>query len=183
MRAPLWLALLFLAACGGPEPNLKSQDPYERFLGERELIGRTDSVAIQELVSRLEDPHYLVVIGAIEVLASQGRPEFLQHFVPKLKHKHLMVRQSACAAIASVRAEEGVPALIETFKDSEPSVRRSVLKALAQFPKNPAGLRAIVEAVGDKEPSVSYLAHRLLSGITGRTDVPQSVKAWAESVK
>jgi HEAT repeat protein len=183
MRAPFRLALLFLAACGGPEPNLQSLDPYERFLGERELIGRTDAAAIQDLVSRLEDSHHLVVVGAIDVLASQGRPEYLQHFVPKLKHKHPMVRQSACAAIASIRAEDGVPALIETLKDPDPAVRRSVLKALAKFPGNAAGRRTIVEAVGDKEPSVSYLAHRLLTGITGRTDVPQSVKAWVESLK
>jgi HEAT repeat protein len=183
MRSPVWLALLFLAACGGPEPNLQSQDPYERFLGERELVGRTDAAAIRELVARLEDPHYLVVVGAIDVLAGQGRPEYLQHFVPKLKHKHPMVRQAACAAIASIRGEEGVPPLIETLKDPDPAVRRSVLKALAQFPKNAAGRRAIVEAVGDKEPSVSYMAHRLLSEITGRTDVPQSMKAWVESMK
>jgi hypothetical protein len=41
----------------------------------------------------------------------------------------------------------------------------------------------MIDAVGDKEPSVSYLAHRLLSLRTKRTDVPQSAKAWAEAVK
>ena len=97
MRSFFWPALLFLAAagCGGPVPNTKSDDPYEKFLGERELIGRSDAAAMKDLVGLLEDPHYLVVVGAIEVLAEQGRPELLQHFVPKLKHKHPMVRQAA----------------------------------------------------------------------------------------
>lgn len=183
MRAPFWLPLLVLASCSGPEPNLRSQDPYERFLGVRELVGRTDADAVRELVAHLEDPHYLVVVGAINVLAGMGRPEFLQHFVPKLKHKHPMVRQAACAAIAAIHEEAGVPPVIELLADPDTGVRRSALKALAEFPKNPAVLRAMVEAVGDKDPSVSYMAHRLLTEITGRADVPQSKSLWAQALK
>jgi HEAT repeat protein len=183
MRSSFWLALLLLAACGGPEPNTKSQDPYERFLGEREMLERTDAAAIAELVTLLDDPHYLVVVGAIEVLASHRRPELLQHFLPKLKHKHPFVRQTACAAIAQIRNEEGVPALIEALKDPEPAVRRSALKALAQFPSNAAATRAMVEAVADKDPSVSYMAHRLLCERLNRTDVPQTKDDWAKVVK
>jgi HEAT repeat protein len=187
MRASSGAFLLSLAvlapSCGGPVPNTKSEDPYEKFLGERELVGRTDAQAIAELVGLLEDPHFLVVVGAIDVLAEQGRPEFLQHFAPKLKHKHPMVRQAACAATARIQNEEGVPALIDTLKDPEPAVRRSVLKALAQFPSNPGAGRAMVEAVADPDPSVSYMAHRLLSERTHRTDVPQKKDDWAKVVK
>jgi HEAT repeat protein len=183
MRASFWPALLVLVSCGGPVPNTKSEDPYEKFLGERELIGRTDTDALKELVGLLEDPHYLVVVGAIEVLAEHGRPEFLQHFVPKLKHKHPMVRQAACAAIARIQNEEGVPGIVELLKDPDLGVRRSALKALAQFPENAAAGRAMVEAVADKDPSVSYMAHRLLSERTKRTDVPQNRDDWAKIVK
>jgi HEAT repeat protein len=183
MRSPLWLLPLLFAACSGPEADIKSQDPYERFLGERELADRTDAEAIGQLVKLLDDPHYLVVLGAVEVLAGHERPEFLQHFVPKLKHKHPMVRQSAAESIGRIRSEEGVPAVIELLKDPEPAVRRSALKTLARFPKRPDALRATVEAVGDKEPSVSYMAHKLLSERTGRTDVKQTKEAWTEAVK
>jgi HEAT repeat protein len=183
MRSFFWLPLLFLASCGGPVPNTKSEDPYEKFLGERELIGRSDAAAMKELVGLLEDPHYLVVVGAVDVLAEQGRPELLQHFVPKLKHKHPMVRQSACAAIARIQNEEGVLGLVETLKDPDAGVRRSSLKALAQFPASGAAARAIVDAVADKDPSVSYMAHRLLSERTKRSDVPQTREDWAKVVK
>jgi len=183
MRSPFWLLPLLLTACSGPEANVKSQDPYERFLGLRELEGRTDAEAIGQLVKSLDDPHYLVVVGAIDVLAAHGRPEFLQHFIPRLKHKHPMVRQDACAAIARVRGEDGVPAMIELLKDPDPMVRRSALKAVAAFPRRPEGLRAMVETVGDKDPGVSYMAHKLLSERTSRTDVKQSKEAWAEAVK
>jgi HEAT repeat protein len=184
MRAPFWPALLLLAAgsCGGPEANPRSQDPYERFLGARELVGQTDAETMRTLVTLLDDPHYLVVTGAIDVLAGYGRPEFLQHFVPKLKHKHPLVRQEACAAIATIRNEEGLPSLIETLKDPEPAVRRSALKALAAFDKNASVRRAMVDAVADKDISVSYMAHRLLSDLTGRSDVPRTKDDWARAV-
>jgi HEAT repeat protein len=183
MRPSFCLALVLLTSCGGPVPNTKSDDPYEKFLGERELLGRTDAAAVSELVALLDDPHFLVVVGAIDVLADMKRGEFLQHFAVKLKHKHPMVRESACAAIAKIQNEEGVPALIDTLKDADPAVRRSVLKALAQFPSNPGAGRAMVEAVADPDPSVSYMAHRLLSERTHRTDVPQTKDDWAKVVK
>ena len=183
MRSFFWAALLFLASCSGPEANLKSQDPYERFLGLRELLERSDAAAMADIVACLEDPHFLVVVGAIDGLAVQGRPEFLQHFVPKLKHKHPLVRQAACAAIAKVHNEEGMLALLEAFKDPEAAVRRSVLKAVAAFPSNKAGLGLLVDAVGDKDPSVSYMAHRLLCERTGRIDVAQKKEDWAQAVK
>jgi HEAT repeat protein len=183
MRSLFWPALLLLAACGGPEANLHSQDPYERFLGEKELYERNDAVAMADIVACLEDPHFLVVTGALEHLAHQGRPEFLQHFVPKLKHKHPLVRQTACAGIAALHNEEGVPALIEASKDPEPAVRRSALKALVAFPSNKAALGALVDAVADKDPSVSYMAHRVLVYRTGRLDVAQKKEDWAQAVQ
>jgi len=182
MRSFFWPALLLLAACGGPNANLKSADPYERYLGEMELKDRSDAATTAEVVSLLEDPHFLVVVGALEVLASRGRPEYLQHVLPKLKHKHPFVRQAACAAVVSLHAEEGIPDLIKTLQDPEPGVRRSALKALGAFGK-PEALRALVEAVADKEPSVSYMAHRLLCTATKREDVPQSREAWAQALK
>jgi len=183
MRPYFWPALLLLAACGGPEPNLRSQDPYERYLGEKQLMELNDAATMTEIVSLLEDPHFLVVVGAIELLAYRGRPEFLQHIAPKLKHPHPLVRQSACAAIAVIHNAEGVPLLIETLKDPDPAVRRSGLKALAKFPGVPAAQAALVDAVADKEISVSYMAHRLLIERTGKTGVERKREAWVEALK
>jgi len=183
MRSLFWPTLLLLAACGGPEPNLRSQDTYERYLGEKELMELNDAATMAEIVNLLEDPHFLVVVGAIELLAHRGRPEFLQHLAPKLKHPHPLVRQSACAAIATIHNPEGVPLVIETLKDPEPSVRRSALKALAKFSAVPAAQAALVDAVADKDISVSYMAHRLLVERTGKTGVERKREAWLEALK
>jgi len=183
MRPLFWPALLLLAACGGPQPNLRSQDPYERYLGERELMELNDASTMVEVVNLLEDPHFLVVVGAIELLAHRKRPEFLQHIVPKLKHPHPLVREAACAAIAVIHNPEGVPAVIETLKDADPAVRRSALKSLAKFPEVPEVQAALVDAVADKDISVSYMAHRLLSEKTGKTSVERKREAWIEALK
>ena len=104
-------------------------------------------------------------------------------FVPKLKHRQPMVRQSSCAGIGAIRNEDGIRGLVESLKDPDPAVRSSALKALADFPLNPPAKRAMAVAVGDKDPSVSYMAHRLLTDITGRKDVPRSRDDWAKAVQ
>ncbi len=79
----------------------------------------------------------------------------------------------------------GVPVhIIEPcgFPYSEKAVRRSALKALSAFPLKNAQ-RALVESVADKDPSVSYMAHRLLCEWTGRHDVAQKKDDWAQVVK
>ena len=83
---------------------------------------------------------------------------------------------------ARIHNDEGVPPLIETLKDADPDVRRSALKALSAFPVKNAQ-RALVDAVADKDPSVSYMAHRLLRESTGRSDVAQTKEDWAQVVK
>jgi HEAT repeat protein len=123
------------------------------------------------------------VVGALDHLAHLGRPEYLQHFIPKLKHKHPLVRQAACAGIGAIRNPEGVPALVEALKDPDGMVRRSALKALGKYYDQPAVRPALIEAVADKDPGVSYMAHRILSEKSGRTDVAQKRDAWAEALK
>lgn len=182
MRPLCGTALLLLAACGGPEANLRSQDPYERFLGGRELVERTDAAAMTELVAMLEDPHFLVVTGAIEILAQQERPEFLQHYQPKVTHPHPLVRQAALIAIGRSRNAEGLPLLVQALKDPDAAVRRAALKGLWSMDSKPA-VAAMVDAVADKDPSVSYMAHRYLAERTGKTTVERKRDAWLEALK
>ena len=73
--------------------------------------------------------------------------------------------------------------LIETLKDPDPGVRRSALKALAAFPEVPETTSAMVEAVDDKDVSVSYMAARLLHDRTGKNGIERTRKAWAEALK
>ena len=181
-RRPYWI-LLLLAACSGPEANLQSPDPYERFLGVRELEGRRDAEGLSQIVKRLEDPHYLVIAGALLTLAEMREPAFLQHFVPPVQHAHPLVRRRACEAIGRCGNPLGVPALVKALEDPDALVRRGAVKALAAFRDAPDARRGLVAAAGDKDPGVALVAHETLQEITGRTDVPRTREAWAEILK
>ncbi len=174
--------LIFLASCSGPEADTKSREPYERYLRVRKLARRPDAESMAEVVRLLDDPHYLVVTGALETLAKIGDPAFLQHAAPKIKHGHPMVRAQACAALAAIRNEEGIPAIREAMKDADASVRRAAVKALAAFGPRPETVRALAEAVGDNDPGVALAAHEALQGLTGRKDVPRAREAWEKAV-
>ncbi len=173
---------LLIGSCCGPEADTKSAAPYERYLGVRELGGRRDADAIREILKLLEDPHFLVVTGGLEALSDVGQKEFLQHVLPHLKHAHPMVRGYACSAIARIGNEEGVPALLEALRDPDAGVRRSAVRALGAFGKRPEVTKALVETVGEKEPSVALLAHETLQDLTGLRDVGRSKEDWSKAL-
>lgn len=181
-RRPVWI-WLFLAACSGPEANLASADPYERFLGVRELEGRRDAAGISEIVERLQDPHYLVVAGAIQTLAELREKDFLQHIAPLTAHPHPIVRRRACDGLFLIGNPAGVPFLLKAMEDVDPQVRRGAVQSLGGFKTVPEAVRGVLAAMGDKDPGVVLLAHQKLEKITGRTDVARTKEAWAEILK
>jgi HEAT repeat protein len=182
-HSPVWIGLLLLSACGGPEANVRSADPYERFLGVRANEGRRDAPAVAEVVHLLEDPHYLVVAGALSTLAEMGQPEFLQHAAPLTQHKHPMVRREACATIARIRNPLGVPFLLKAVEDPDAWVRRGAVKALGAFPQVPDARTGLLKAFEDKEAGVVMTAHETLQAVTGRLDVARTREAWAGVLK
>jgi HEAT repeat protein len=185
MRALLLTLAAFVAAsgCGGPEANPKSTDAYERYLGLREeLAGRSDPEAMAEIVRLLEDRHPLVAVGALEALEERADPAFLQHAATGLKHPVPLVREYACRLAGALRRPEGVPVLVGALKDPEPSVRRAALKALAKHGADAVVLKPLVEAVGDKDPSVSWTAHDLLLELTKKPEIERRVEAWRKAI-
>ena len=185
--------LLLLSACSGPEADTHSKDPYERYLGLREIAEQRDIASESEVVRLVDDPHYLVVTGALEVMAAFGRKEYLPYALPKLEVKekdrerenHPMVRGQACATVAVCGGAEGLaPVLGVLAADPDPSVRRAAVKVLAaRYGKEPRVLQALVAAVGEKDPGLSYMAHQKLGELTGRKEIPRSRDAWAAVVQ
>lgn len=190
MRRLAWPLLLF-ASCGGPEANTRSKDPYDRYLGAREIGTARDVASEPELVRLLDDPHYLVVTGVLESMAEIGRREYLPYALPKLQAREKdrenppMVRAQACATVAAVGGAEGLEPVVASLKDDpDPGVRRAAVKALAaHYGKVPRAREVLAETVGDKDPSLSLMAHQKLRELTGREDVPRSKEAWTQALQ
>jgi HEAT repeat protein len=181
-RIPAVLAL-FLAACSGSEANVKSADPYERYLGVKELAVVRTEAAAAVIVQLLADPHYLVVLGALEAIATRHDPAFFQHVPPLLKHAHPLVRGQACITLGALGDVQAGPVLVQTLADPEATVRREAVKALARLGKRPEVLAALVGAVGDRDPSVSLTAHEKLQELTGLADVARRKDAWEKAIQ
>ena len=184
MRRLFWIIPL-LASCSGPEANTRSKDPYERYLGVREIGQAGDVASEPELVRLLDDPHYLVVTGVLESMAEIGRKEYLPYALPRLKGGHPMVRGQACATVAGVGGADGLePVLVVLKEDPDVGVRRAAVKAVAaRYGALPRAREALVETVGDRDASLSLLAHEKLRELTGRMDVPRTKEAWAQAVR
>lgn len=184
MKGLVW-AVLLLASCSGPSPNTRSKDPYDRYLGAREIGAARDVASEPELVRLLDDPHYLVITGVLESMAEIGRKEYLPYALPRLKGGHPMVRGQACATVAAVGGPEGLEPVLAALKDDpDPGVRRAAVKAVAARYGTLARTReALAEAVGDKDASLAHLAHEKLRELTGRQDVPREKEAWAQAVR
>ncbi len=176
----LILGLVSLSCCGGPQPDVNSRDPLERYLGAKELAWTRD---FGKLVPLLDDRHQLVVLGALEAIAAIGEPHSLQHVVPKLRHGHPLVRQQACITIGALRNEEGLAALLEALKDADPAVRRQAVKSMASFGGRPDVVKALVGALGDPDPSVAFMAHLKLGELTGLSVEERSVAAWERALE
>jgi HEAT repeat protein len=183
-RVSLALLLLLLWGCSGPEPDTKSKDPYERYLGLREILVERNFSAEPDVVRLLDDPSYLVATGALEVMAGFGRKEYLPYALPRLKAEHPMVRAQACETVAVVGGPEGrAPVMAVLRTDADPAVRRAAIKVLAaHYGADPEVRKLLVETVADKDPGVAYNAHERLSDLTGRKDIPRSRDAWAAVV-
>ena len=182
MKRCTWLLPALLAACGGASPDLRSSEPYERYLGVRELAEAPDAAAVAEIVAALDDPHPLVVVGGLEALARIGHKEFLQHVAPRSEHASPLVRRAAVEALAAIRHEEGLPYVARGVKDPDALVRRGSAKALAAFGPRPEVYRALLEAFDANDAGLSLVAHETLQRLTGRTDVERAREAWAKVV-
>jgi len=172
-------AVFLLASCSGPSADIRSADPYERYLGVRELGAERQSH--ERIVKLLRDPHYLVAVGALEALADWGNPGdcLAVTFLLGAEGRDPMVRAQACITLARLGNAEAVPFLVEALKDKDAWVRREAIRALASFGARPEILKSLVDAVDDPEPSVSYMAHDQLVRLTGRTDVPRRRADWS----
>jgi HEAT repeat protein len=173
--------LLLIGACSsGPVANVKSKDPYERYLGALEASRSSEAEDMKTLESMLKDPDPFARIGSIIGLAHAQPKGSLGLLTGMLHDPDPAVRTEAVRGIVRYHDPSSVAPLSAVLSDDVTmEVRRAAARELGLYPDSPAVRKALLDAMADTRVEVAYNAHRSLSRLTGRTDLPRD-RARAE---
>jgi HEAT repeat protein len=177
-----------LPSLGDPSPSIvravqeilvaRSKDVLEdvlRFIRDTQssqaLRAATEVLAIVRqpgstdvLLDLLEHPDPEIRIKATKAGAAMGDPRFLEPFQALLGHSRWELRCQAARGLGALGCQSSVPLLRAALKDGHWRVRLNAAISLASL-GNP-GLRALHEALGDKNDNVSSSARYVLERST-----------------
>ena len=177
--------LAFVAGCGsGPVPNLDSGDPYERYLGALEAAHSDDAEEMKRVEAMLKDPDPLARIGAVVAFGHAQTPGSLALLTGMLSDPDPGVRTEAVRAIARFHDLSSIEPLVKVMKsDASVEPRRTAARELSLYPDSAPLREALLAAMSDPAAGVAYNAHRSLTRITGKEDLPRDRAAAEEALK
>lgn len=128
------------------------------------------------------DPDPMVRGQALRALGTAYRPEVAPDLIAGLAHENPIVRRDAAAAIDNITSESVVVPLLEHLRDDpDAQVRVNCARALDKY-RRPEVIRALVQALDDKDVAVGHRAWLTLQALTGQT-FPAEPAAWADYVQ
>ena len=179
------LVLFTLASCSsGPVPNVKSKDPYERYLGALEASYSSEEEDMKTLAELAKDPDPLTRIGAIIALAHAKPKGSLELITGMLRDPDPTVRAEAVRGIARYHDPSSVaPLSVVLADDVTMEVRRTAAREMGLYPDSPAVRKALLDAMSDTKVEVSFNAHRSLVRLTGKLNLPRERSAAEQALK
>lgn len=185
----VWLLAAALAGCGTQAmPNVRSADPYERYLGGVAVGEHGDPADVRLLDRLMADPHPLARDGGVLGMSLSGAPDAAARIARVLDASDPsntpMVRSGACRVLGELGGDEARDALLKAL-GSDPShdVRRTAVHALTRWGNEAAVRDALIAALADPRTGVAHAAWESLMDATGRRDLPRSMAAWREAFK
>jgi HEAT repeat protein len=95
-----------------------------------------------------------------------------------------LVRADACRALAKIRDPRAIRPLIGVLRgDFSVDVQRAAVLSLEAFADQTEALEAVIDAVGSANAPVAYNAHRVLSRVARRDDIPPQRDEWLKWLK
>jgi HEAT repeat protein len=126
-----------------------------------ESYGQADNV--NELISRLKDPDYVVRSQAAAALGKLGAPP-VDNLIAALKDNEPNFRNGAAEALGEIKDPRAVEPLIDTLEDSNVLVRASAAEALGRI-KAPRAVAPLIAALKDTSGLVQMTAAEALGEI------------------
>ncbi len=123
------------------------------------------------------DPHPQVRAQAMRALGSSGDPSVAPVLVTGLGDPQAEVRRDAATGLlTSYSAEAEAPLRVHLREDDDDQVKINCARALRHFPTQPV-IRALIDALDDRNAAVAYWSHESLIGMTG-VRMPVDTKTW-----
>ncbi len=102
----------------------------------REIEGQDDDIAIEEIVSRLEDPDTDIRIEAVRALGRIGSPNVVDALINQLTDPSSSVRADAARALGRIGDPRAVPYLIEGLQSASEDLQDACIQALGSIGGN-----------------------------------------------
>lgn len=123
------------------------------------------------------DPHPQVRAQAMRALGSSGDVAAVPTLLHGLADEVGQVREDAATALSTTWSMDAeAPLRVRLREDTDDQVKINSARALRHFRTQPV-LRALIDALDDRNAAVAYWAHESLQGLTGER-MPVDTKTW-----
>ncbi|HVX83582.1 MAG TPA: HEAT repeat domain-containing protein [Phycisphaerae bacterium] len=123
------------------------------------------------------DPHPQVRGQALRALGTSGDPAIVPILIKGLNDPEASVRADAAAALDGTWAPSAETALrTHLHDDADDQVKINCAHALRHF-GTPTAIRALIDALDDRNAAVAYWSHESLIALTGQK-MPTDTKIW-----
>ena len=126
-------------------------------------------MAAYQLLAK-EDPHPMVRAQAMRALGSSHQPEAVEFLVRGLNDSDVQVRRDAATGLINTFGEAAIAPLTQHVKQTvepDPAVRVNSARALRNS-RSPESVRALIDALEDRDVAVTFYAHESLVTVTGQ---------------
>jgi len=138
-------------------------------------LGRSKSIlAVQELISALDDPSLRVRREAAIALGKIGSKEAVEPLIKKLDLPEAGIQPYAVEALGEIKDKRSADHLIEHLKDSDRSVRERVIKALSKI-EDKESFQSLIALLLKEENDPSVFA----SAIDSLSKTGEAQALWA----
>ncbi|GAB4293377.1 MAG: hypothetical protein Kow0090_07690 [Myxococcota bacterium] len=121
-----------------------------------------DKRAVETLVTLTKDPDYSIRGAAAIALGNIGDVSAIPSLFEMAKDKEVFVKRESVKALKKVvEKEKAVTEVLAYVRRSDERVRAQAIEILGEI-KNPAALKAIIQALGDKDEEVAQTAEEAI---------------------
>lgn len=156
---------------------MRGTNPRIRLFAQ-EVFSEMGPVAVDALISVLNDPDSYVKTRAIESLSQIGDQRAVEALKQKLNDPSKLVQVTAVSALSKMKVTVSTEVIIGALNDADINTRKAAAKAVAEIIENPP-LSPLIKALDNPDPDVRDYAAQAI----GKTRSPEAIEPLIKVLK